>query len=174
MQVFSPFPSNEKGLAGNAPAGLAYRPATQRDLAFLKRLYAHSRAMEMAAVPWPRAVKEPFLDSQFQLQHEHYVRHYPAASFLIVERDGDPVGRLYVDDREGDLHVIDISLLEPMQGKGVGTDVFTSLQAIASIRGAGVTLHVSQLNSRARSLYERLGFRITGTTDTHVAMRWIS
>ncbi|KAF1009726.1 MAG: hypothetical protein GAK28_00370 [Luteibacter sp.] len=174
MPTLRPFPIRKTLYEDIGGTGFHLRAAGTDDLPFLRQLYAHSRAEEMKGVPWPEAAKHRFLDSQFELQHTHYLSHYPDADFFILERDGHPMGRLYVDDRDGNLHVIDISLLVSMQGKGIGTDVLASLQATAVSRGFGVTLHVSRFNPRAQALYERLGFMVTGTSDTHTAMRWIS
>lgn len=128
----------------------------------------------MRSVALPQAMKEAFLDSQFHLQHEHYVRHYPDAAFLVVERGDEPIGRIYVEQRDSALHLIDISLLSEIQGKGIGTAIVTLKQSTARSTGRDVTLQVSLFNHRAQALYERLGFHVESKSATHATMRWIS
>nr|WP_256452183.1 GNAT family N-acetyltransferase [Luteibacter aegosomatis] len=156
------------------PDGLDLRRATDSDVAFLRRLYADSRAGELAIVPWPEAVLDAFLDSQFALQHRHYVTHFARADFFIVERQGVPVGRFYVDDRDDHRHVIDISLCIGDQGKGHGTRLMQALMSRAARARQSVTLQVSQANHHAQAFYRRLGFQVIGENGSHLAMQWIS
>jgi ribosomal protein S18 acetylase RimI-like enzyme len=166
------FPSRVTSIPDVAPEGFTLRRATVGDRPFLRCLYEDSRAEEFASIPWPDAARASFLDSQFSLQHTHYVTHFPHADFLVVEHMGRPVGRLYIDDRDAAAHVIDISVIRGEQGKGIGTTLMRACMALAASRGAGVTLQVSRYNSRAYSLYQRLGFGVVGESDTHLVMRW--
>ena len=72
------------------------RPVGPEDLPFLSRLYAASRAAEMARSGWPDDAIAAFLAQQFELQHRYYQSHYADGEFLLVELDGQPVGRLYL------------------------------------------------------------------------------
>ncbi|KRF00543.1 hypothetical protein ASG87_12670 [Frateuria sp. Soil773] len=150
----------------------ALRPAVAGDLAFLRRLYGQVRAAELAAVPWPDAVKEQFLDSQFALQHRHYLVHFADADFLLLERAGEAVGRLYLQRRAPDYLIVDISLLDDQQGQGVGGALIDAVQQRAAAEGCGVRLHVEMHNERARRLYERLGFAPLAIEGAHRLMRW--
>ncbi|MET0616312.1 MAG: GNAT family N-acetyltransferase [Luteibacter sp.] len=141
---------------------------------FLRRLYEDSRAEERAMAAWPDAMMAPFLDSQFALQHTHYVTHFPDTDFLIVERRGNAIGRFYVDDRGENLHVVDITLLIDEQGKGHGEALMRAAMAQAARDGQGVSLQVSRANPRAGAFYRRLGFHVSAETDSHLAMRWVS
>ncbi|WP_320550805.1 GNAT family N-acetyltransferase [Luteibacter sahnii] len=169
------FPLRAASILDAAPTGLTLRPATDDDMAFLRQLYAASRHDEMAAVPWPDAAREAFLASQFALQHAHYLSHYACAAFLIVMEGTRPIGRLYVDERERDLHVIDISLTLADQGHGWGSALMRVLMRQASARGKGVTLQVSRFNPCAHALYRRLGFiEAPGGDAAYLPMRWVS
>lgn len=138
---------------------LVLRGERQQDEAFLRTLYASTRADELAYVPLDAAQVDAFLRMQFDLQRAHYRRHFPAASFLIVELDGRPIGRLYVHYTPADVRVLDIALMPDRRGQGVGTWLLEKVIAEAARLGAPVTLHVA-VGSVARRLYERLGFRI--------------
>jgi GNAT superfamily N-acetyltransferase len=100
---------------------LVLRGERQQDEAFLRTLYASTRADELAYVPLDAAQVDAFLRMQFDLQRAHYRRHFPAASFLIVELDGRPIGRLYVHYTPADVRVLDIALMPDRRGQGVGT-----------------------------------------------------
>jgi hypothetical protein len=62
----------------------------------MARLYASTRTEELAPVPWPEEIKQAFLHAQFELQRGHYRKHYRHAEFLVIERAGQPIGRLYL------------------------------------------------------------------------------
>jgi len=171
---WTPFPPRTGSVSDLVPEGLELRRATDGDAPFLRRLYADSRADELAIVPWPEAALEAFLDSQFSLQHRHYVTHFARADFFIVERRGVPVGRFYVDDRDDRRHVVDISLCIGDQRKGYGTRLMQALMSRAARAGQSVTLHVSQANHHAQAFYRRLGFQVIGENGSHLAMQWIS
>ena len=177
MPGLPPFPASAgPGLAAPpafAAFGLSLRPATAADFPGLRRLYADTRADEMAQVPWPPGLKQSFLDQQFDLQHRHYLQHYGDAAFLVLERGGEVVGRLYLQRTPPEHLVVDISLLEAWRGRGVGGALLARVQADAAAAGSGVFLHVRRDNHAARRLYLRLGFApAPGGTDTHERMAW--
>ena len=78
------------------------------DTDFLYRVYASSRADEMRTVPWSDAEKEEFLRMQFRAQHSHYHQVFPTARYDVIECDGKPIGRLYVDRDAAEIRIIDI------------------------------------------------------------------
>ncbi|HYN46117.1 MAG TPA: GNAT family N-acetyltransferase, partial [Allosphingosinicella sp.] len=96
---------------GAAALGLTLRPMTDEDLPFVADLYASTRAEEFAAVGWPPEALRAFLAQQHDAQHRQYRRAHPDAAWLIVERGGAPAGRLYLDESESELRLLDISLL---------------------------------------------------------------
>jgi ribosomal protein S18 acetylase RimI-like enzyme len=146
-------------LEAAAEFGIACRPMTDADLPFVAALYASTRAEELEATGWPEAMKAAFLDQQHRAQHSHYRASYPEAEWLIVERQGEPIGRLYLADQGGELLLIDISLLPESRRAGLGGALLRDLLAHARATGQLVSLHVERTNP-AQRLYERLGFRM--------------
>ncbi|WP_321340557.1 hypothetical protein [Breoghania sp.] len=57
---------------------------------------------------------------QFEAQHEHYMRHYGKADFLLIMKDGCPIGRLYVDECDDEFRLIDIAMLPEWRGVAMG------------------------------------------------------
>lgn len=137
-----------------AAFGITYRPMTDDDLPFVAALYATTRAEELAATGWPEAMQAAFLEQQHRAQHGHYRAVHPDGEWLLIERGGAPIGRLYLATQEGMLLIVDISLLPAARGAGLGTAILTDLLAAET---RPVQLHVEHLNP-ARRLYERLGF----------------
>ncbi|HWT11377.1 MAG TPA: GNAT family N-acetyltransferase [Allosphingosinicella sp.] len=129
------------------------------DLPFIAALYASTRADEVAATGWPVPLQQAFLAQQHRAQHQHYRARHPCAEWLIVERGGEAIGRLYLEEREADLHVIDISLLPDSRGQGIGGAILRDIIAAAGRAGKAVAMHVEARNP-ARRLYDRLGFTV--------------
>lgn len=155
------------------PLGLALRAATMDDIPFLRALYGGSREEELRPVPWSERDKQGFLDSQFALQHRHFVTQFNEGYFLIVEREGQPRGRFYLDDNEqDDAHIVDIALLPAERGRGVGRALIRATQDRAACTGRGVGLYVEKHNTAAQRLYARLGFRLEGEEAFHYRLRW--
>jgi ribosomal protein S18 acetylase RimI-like enzyme len=141
-------------LKAAAEFGLSFRPCTDADLPFLMEVYASTRREEVAQTGWPEATQRAFLASQFEAQHRYYRMAYTQAEWLVIERDGEPIGRLYVDERERELRIVDIALLPGSRGKGLGAALL--LDIIASTPKI-VSIHV-EMNNPAMGLYRRLGF----------------
>ncbi|HEY4145794.1 GNAT family N-acetyltransferase [Pinirhizobacter sp.] len=152
---------------------MGLRCADTADLPFLRRLYAASRAPEFAGIPWPGETRQVFFDSQFDMQHRHYVTCYASADFLIVLRRGAPIGRLYLHQSGRELCIVDILLEQAFQGRGIGSALLHWAQASARERKlAALTLHVELRNEAARRLYERHGFVAGDVDGAHLRMTW--
>ncbi len=65
------------------------------------------------------------------------------------------------------LYIEAIAVSDEARGMGIGTQLLTVAESVARSSGfEGLELRVIQENYRARLLYEREGFRMTGTEDT--------
>lgn len=159
--------------ASLARLGFFLRPCHANDLPFLRELYGEGRAGELADVAWPDDAKRAFLDDQFSLQHRHYLAHFAAADFLILEHAGLSIGRLYLLRAQPRFQLIDIALLPDWCGKGIGSKLIHAAQARSHTDGAdGVDLHADMRNVPAQRLYERLGFRTVAQEGAHFRMQW--
>lgn len=151
------------------------RPASLDDLPFLRRLYRSFRKDELACTPWSQDDRHAFLDQQFDLQHRYYIAAFPKTEFLIVEKDGIPIGRLYIDIEADIWHIVDIGFLPEWRNLGLGSAILKAVQDAAATEGSpGIVLHVDRNNRRAHGLYQALGFTDIDTTDTHIGMEWRS
>ena len=148
---------------------ISHRPVAPDDTEFLFRLYASTREEELSAVAWTAEQKEGFLRQQFTAQHQHYREHYPRASFDIVLVDGEPAGRLYLDEWPAELRIVNISLLPAFRGAGTGSELLRRVLARGDAVGKPVSIHVESFNP-ARRLYERLGFVERADRGVYVLM----
>jgi len=93
------------------------------------------------------------------------------ANQQIVRVEAHDVGVIAVTRRPSELFLDNIQIVPDYQGQGLGTALISDLQDHARAEGVPLALRVI-LSNRARLLYERLGFVITGQSDTHYYLRW--
>ena len=148
-----------------------FRPIRDEDREFLLRLYASTRADEMAVVDWSEEEKARFLDFQFGAQHDYYQEQFPEARFDLVLVDGEPAGRLYVDRRQDEIRLIDIALLPEVRRRGIGGRLMRQVLDEGRAAGLPVQIHVEQ-NNPAMRLYDRLGFQRLEDQGVYYLMRW--
>ncbi len=139
------------------PAGITLRRITENDASFLRALYAQTRAEELAVTAWTDEFKRAFLDQQFNAQHTYYHEVFAGADFLLVQRDGVAIGRIYVYRASSEISVLDIALIPQSRNQGLGSALLGEVIAEAQHEGVRVALYVEASNP-ARRLYDRLGF----------------
>ena len=158
-------------LRAAAPHALDYRPYAAEDFDFIEALYHSTRNEELALSGWPEADRKAFLTQQHRAQHHHYQTYYPNAERLILERDGAPIGRLYIDIWPLELRIVGISLVPAGRGQGIGQAVLRGVIAWAGDEARGVSIHVEKFNP-ARRLYQRLGFVVTEDKGVYELMEY--
>ena len=151
--------------------GFALRPETDADIPFLRRLYTSTRAAELELTNWSDAQKLAFTDNQFDFQRQHYRTYYSATEWSVLEDNGVPIDRLYLERRATTLLVIDIAMLPQWRGRGLGAAIMEWVCAQAHAAGKSVTVAVEK-NNRAQTLYRRLGFREIADHGVHWDMEW--
>jgi ribosomal protein S18 acetylase RimI-like enzyme len=159
------------GWARAANVGLMFRPIANSDLAFLARVYASTRAEELAVTSMTDAQKASFLEAQFHLQHAHYQKYYPQADWLVTMHAGKDIGRLYIERWPSQHRIIDIAFLPEHRAKGYGDALLRDLLDEAASCGKDVSIHVEKYNPAMR-LYLRLGFVTEEDKGVHDLMRW--
>ncbi|MGZ5049631.1 MAG: GNAT family N-acetyltransferase [Methylobacter sp.] len=144
--------------AGLAERGLALRPERDDDRAFLEALYISVRWPELEVTGWAEDTKLDFLRQQYTFQDKHYAEAYYDGEFLILEREGSPVGRLYLHRNSREIRIVDVSLMPEVRSQGIGTLLLHGVFAEAEGAGQIVSIHVEKFNP-AQNLYRRLGFK---------------
>ncbi len=136
------------------------RPATARDRDFVAGLCARCYRDVVVAQfgQWDEIVQRGFFEKKWDPAH-----------YQIVTWRGANVGAIAVQ-RNADHVFLSEILIDPVwQNQGLGSEIVRQVIAEASVRNLPVRLQVLRKN-RARSLYERLGFAVTGRTETHLLM----
>jgi ribosomal protein S18 acetylase RimI-like enzyme len=151
--------------------GFALRPETDDDLPFLMSLYASTREEELAVTPWTLEQKNAFLAQQFHAQRHHYRTHMPDCAYDIIERDGAPVGRLYIDTTPTMLNLVDIALVPALRNQGIGHAILVALQAASIASGKRIVAFVEKFNPALR-LYRRLGYTDVADHDVYFEIEW--
>ncbi|MDQ0346157.1 GNAT family N-acetyltransferase [Ancylobacter vacuolatus] len=149
--------------------GLSLRFETPKDAPFLAALFASVRRPEFEGNGWPDDVRHAFLADQFRLQVAHYARYYADAAFLIVERQGVPIGRLYLHRGPREHRIVDISLLPETRNQGIGGALLDMACTEASRLGRLASIHVEK-NNPAQRLYRRKGFVPAGESGPYWLM----
>jgi len=137
---------------------ITYRSATAADFDFLFAL--HEASMRLY-------VEETFGPWDEEFQRAYFQDHFFPSEVNIILLDGQMVGMLRVQERTEETFLAAIEILPGWQRRGIGTRVIRALVNDASARGKPVALMVLKTNIAARSLYQRLGFGITGENVTH-------
>ena len=142
-----------------AARGIALRPTTPGDAAFLRGLYGTHRAAELAPVPWEQAAKDAFIDQQFAAQAAHFAANRPLADLLLVTRDEAAIGRLYIDRSVDPWRLAELGLTPSESGGGTGAALVRwALDSARAAGASGIDLHVAIENERGADFYRRLGF----------------
>lgn len=142
-------------------AAIELRSATEDDYDFAFRVH--------------RAAMRPYVERTFgwdeDFQARYFRLHFDPAKRDIIRYDDVDIGIFSVEVREESLFLAIIAILPRYQGLGIGTALLGQLQDRAKESGVRLTLQVLKVNP-ARKLYERLGFEVTGETETHYQMAW--
>lgn len=152
------------------PAGLRLREEDELDLPLLRALYASTRADELARSGWPEAQQQAFVDQQFTAQRLQYRQHYTGAAFLVVERDGASIGRIYLHWGRDELRLMEITLLPEYRRQGIARVLLAQLIEWTQARRLAITLHVEPFNP-AHAWYARLGFTTVEQRGVYHFMR---
>ena len=138
------------------------RPATDADVDFLYGLRESSyRALvEVLFGPWAEDQQRLFLANDMA-----------EVSYEIVEADGVPIGGVAVCAHVDHDFLEEIMIVPAHQSRGIGTALMRELTDAAGARGVSLRLSVLDGN-RVRSLYDRLGFRVTLVVPPRTKMEW--
>lgn len=134
------------------------RPVEPEDEDFLLRVYAGSRADELALVPWDEEQKRAFVRSQFEAQHAQYYERFPDAEYNVILYRGHPAGRLWIGRTPEQIRLLDIAILPEFQNQGIGAALLKSLLAESEQSGLPLRHMVFKLNTAALRFYGRFGF----------------
>src|ERR1044072_7899393 len=109
------------GVFETVGAKIVLRPAAAADYEELLRVYASTRAAELAQVTWwDDEQKLAFCRAQYDAQKAEYDARFPDGEYDVIEMDGRTVGRVWVGRAEHEIRLLDIALLPEAPRRGVG------------------------------------------------------
>ena len=146
------------------------RPLRPEDQSFLLKLYASTRAEELAAWGWDKARQETLIKMQFAAQQRWYEAAYPEAEHQLIILKDNPIGQILVLREKSTIELIDISLLPEYRNGGVGTAVLGELIEESRKSGVPLRLQVQRNNQAAIRLYQRLGFSTIEQDEVYYRM----
>lgn len=139
---------------------ISLRPVTDDDFDFLYDLH--------------RATLQPYVAQVWEWdeawQHQFFRERFDPVAHQVIQYQGQDVGVLRVGEGADGLFIANIQVAPAYQRRGIGGHLLREVLHQAAVRQVGVSLSVLKVNPGARALYERLGFTITGETETHYLM----
>lgn len=143
--------------------------AGEADQAFLREVFASTKAIELSLLDPDPVVRSAFVAMQMLAQRRSAELYYPGAIELVLHHEGVSAGRLWLHDDGNGLRIVDITLLPPFQGRGAARACLGALIRLADAHGRALHLHVL-IDNPIRHWYARLGFELTATTGLYQAM----
>ncbi len=151
-----------EGCWWSAPGSrLALRPACREDDPFLFHLFCSIRESDFAFLG--KLERKNLLKLQFAAQQRHYQANMPEAEHLIILQDSEPIGRITLFRRNGELHLAEIALLPEHRNQEIGSILMEKLIKAEAEQRHSIRLHVYKQSAAVR-FYERLGF-VTAKDD---------
>ena len=147
------------------------RPATPDDLEFLLEVFIVSHP-QYQMLPLPEDQKVALIRMQHELQSADYRSRYPDSTHDIIEVDGKPAGRLWVERNEDHINVLDIGLMPWTRDQGIGSNVIDRVKAEATATGKPIVSVVQRANPGSLRWQLRMGFHVTKENEFHHFMEW--
>ncbi len=153
------------------PDGLGLRVARDSDRGFIEKLFQDTREYLYLANA-ERDYIDIVVDQQMQLQQQGYGQQAPNAYTMIIEKQGEAIGKIMMDFGANIVHVIDLAFIPLARGKGYGRAILQAMQYVAAQQCLPVGLSVEKQNLPAKKLYLSLGFQVSEETPTHEFLLW--
>lgn len=142
------------------PMDLKFVPVADADRAFF--IHVHHTAY--------RPVIEKMFGWDEALQDDFANKAFDGSGMNIIWLDGQKVGVVGYESYEDFLWLKEVFLLPEYQGRGIGTWIVKDAIAKAKLKGKELRLQTLKENTGAKRLYERHGFSVTHSNDTHWEM----
>jgi GNAT superfamily N-acetyltransferase len=154
------------------PVTLRAERADDEDLLF--RLFRSWALEDLDRMPLDDTTKQSMLRFQFAGQTMTYRANYPKASFDIIERNGESIGRLIVDpgDAQQPACLIDFVLLPETRNDRLGRAIIAAVLAEQAALGRKVRVKILHHNMPSRRMCAALGFIEIGQEPPFVQLEW--
>jgi N-acetylglutamate synthase-like GNAT family acetyltransferase len=109
---------------------------------------------------WDMDVQDGFFDKSWN-----------QGNYNIILVDGELCGFCRIDEHDTVLQLVEFAVEVNKQNRGIGSTVLSRFLDMARAKGKLAQLNVMKTNTRARALYERLGFGVYGENQIQYLMR---
>lgn len=96
--------------------------------------------------------------------------HHPEHLVFIAHHNGETSGMMILHPRgvAGSPYIKSICVVEAFRGKGIGRELVSYAERLLRTESKNIFLCVSSFNTRARALYEKLGYNKVGEFKDYV------
>lgn len=104
-----------------------------------------------------------------ELQNKFHREEFYRDNIYMVEIEGRPVGTVGINEIDKDIFINRIYLLKEFQSKGIGSSVLKKI--IDENKEKVIRLAVLKVNTKAKKLYDSLGFEVFSEGNEHWKMK---
>ena len=105
-------------------------------------------------------------------ERKQFYEQLSVSTIRVIRVDAAIAGFIDFRSEEDVCRLHTMVIVPGWQSQGIGAIVIERLRAEAQALNRPLTLSVLKANPRARSFYERQGFSVTASTETHDVMAW--
>lgn len=103
-------------------------------------------------------------------QMKYHAEDFNPEILSIIEVNGEPAGSLEVYSENDNMIVSGLYIIDAYQNLNIGTRIMSTILDEAKLKNANVRLQVLKVNLKAKTLYEKLGFKVYNETEKHFQM----
>ena len=133
---------------------------SDREWAYALKSEAYREVVERQFGPW----NETF-------QRGLFAKRWNPGDSRVIMMGEKAIGLIAVKHREDQVWIDEIQLGAAWRNQGIGTEILRELISSARRENKGLGLQVLKQNTKAKSLYEKLGFVVCGESETHHIMK---
>jgi GNAT superfamily N-acetyltransferase len=149
--------------------GLAPIPRQRQDVPAGRARRPPPAPLRSRWLGWPEQQQDALIRMQFGAQTRRYRESFPDAAYSVICVDGEPAGRLIVNQADDQILIVDIALLPEFRHTGIGSGLVRRLLEQADVGHLPVRCHVLN-DGTARRFWEHAGFAVQGSDAMYVAM----
>lgn len=146
------------------------RPVVDADRPLIATIFADGRAADYARWGLSPEQLEALVQHQSAAQWLHYQSHYPASVHSLICVGDTAVGRVWLDQGEDALRLLDLTVLSAWRGRGIGGRILDGLKADARRSGRSIGIWLS--DSEDKTWWARRGFEPQEQRDFHQRWDW--
>lgn len=107
-----------------------------------------------------------------EFQNNYFKENFDEKNIQLIYQTGRVAGYLQSWQSQRKIALVNLLVLPQYQNLGIGTEIIKNLQEEAEKDFKQLELGVFKVNTSAKRLYERLGFKIFDESKTHFLMRY--